>query len=107
MCKIKILGPPSEKYEALKSKILKLAELWDDDFQLVEIRDVNQIVEENINVVPSALFEGEENIIWTEETTVNNMLEQLKSNRKNRDHACRCEGGCKMRKIDPEYSCHE
>ena len=105
MCKIKLLGPQSEKYNSLKERILNLATLFEDPIQLVEIKDVNHIVAENVDVVPTALFQGEELYRWTIDTSIEDMIAQLTQDRKNKDHACHCGDGCRMRKLDPKHHC--
>jgi hypothetical protein len=105
MCKIKLLGPQSEKYNSLKNRILNLAHLMDDQFQLVEIKDVNHIVAENIDVVPTAIYHGEKMYHWTIDTSTEDMVTQLNQDRLNKEHACTCGAGCRMRKLNPEFRC--
>ena len=107
MGKIKLLGLPNEKFEKLKNKLERLIELIDHDIQLVEIKNVNLIVAAKIESVPAAIYEGEKEYHWDEFTPIEDMLAQLKEDQKAQNHACTCGSGCRMKREDPSYSCHD
>ena len=73
MIRIKLLGPPSEKYELLKQRIMAILELSEQHIPIVEIQDINRIMAENINIVPTAIYEGQRTFHWTMDTGFDEM----------------------------------
>ncbi len=102
MCSIKILGPKSQKYRELKERILNLVELSSEEILVIESNDLNDIVEADISSVPTAIFYGPREFRWTEQTPIEMMIREM-----NMRHStgATCPGTCKMKKIDPNYSC--
>ncbi len=101
MNKIKLLGPPSVKYERLKNRIVTLMGLSEHEIQLVEIRDINRIVEEDVQIVPTALYEGDERHVWTIATSLDEMLRQLGANQRPMAPIRQTKSNRQKRRLDP------
>ena len=79
MKRIKLLGPSSKKYELLKQRITRLLELSDHQIPIVEIQDINRIMAENIEVVPTVIYEGDQVFHWTLDTEFDQMKDSFLS----------------------------
>ncbi len=106
MCTITLLGPKSAKYHQLKQRIGEVIQVFGEAIEFGESQDLNDIVEAHIQVVPAAIVSGEEEYMWTLETDKKQMMLHLLNDRSKREHACKCGGGCKKKKKNPDYTCH-
>lgn len=104
MCKIRLIGLPNEKYEGLKRRVESVIEMWDGEIELVEIKNVHLIVEEKVDLVPAAIFEGEKKYQWNEHTSIEDMLAEIKEDLASKSESAKDKGDCKMRNIDPTYT---